>query len=107
MDSFRKSSFPPSIGGVIGRAGDNAEKAEDALVLDAARLYFIEKTTVSDVTIGVLVDEGYLDARSDSDSLSSDVVTGNETKVYKTANGGTSLTNPGTNTPSEGDVEGD
>jgi len=54
----------PAIGSVISNAGSSANKAEDALVLDAARLYRVENPTAGAVTELQLQDAGYLETRS-------------------------------------------
>lgn len=57
----------PAIGNVVGRATDDANDAENALVLDAARLYKVENEDASSVTEFKLYDEGYLDSRDGED----------------------------------------
>ncbi|WP_225743923.1 competence type IV pilus major pilin ComGC [Marinilactibacillus sp. Marseille-P9653] len=60
----------PAIGNVVENANGKAETAEEALVIDAARLYDIEHTIGSTgVTVETLKTEGYLEIR-DSESLS-------------------------------------
>ena len=56
----------PAIGSVIERAGDNAENAEETLVLDAARLYEVEHgkiDTEDGITVEDLIEGDYLDRR--------------------------------------------
>lgn len=54
----------PSISGIIGNADDKANEAEKALVIDAARLYFIENDGTS-VDVDTLISEDYLEIRGD------------------------------------------
>ncbi|SFC41392.1 type IV pilus assembly protein PilA [Alkalibacterium subtropicum] len=82
----------PSIGGVIDRASEDAATAEETLVVDAGRLYFVQNPTVASVTVETLVDEGYIDERQDSDLLTSNFT--DATTIYQTENGGASLTDP-------------
>lgn len=54
----------PAIGNVIERADTQAEAAEEELIYDAARLYFIGEEDPDDpVTVQTLIDEGYLNLR--------------------------------------------
>lgn len=65
----------PSIGGVINRAEGNANEAEEALVIDAARLYFTtESNPGNTVTVTELVTAGYLEERGD-DTIQTGTVT--------------------------------
>lgn len=54
----------PAIGSVIENANGKAETAEKALVIDAARLYFIENDGTS-VDVDTLISEDYLEIRGD------------------------------------------
>jgi len=72
----------PAIGGVIDRAGSGANDAENALVEDAARLYYTtnrEEVTFSGDTATVSVDDlrsdGYLDDRGAEDLNGSVTIT--------------------------------
>ena len=55
----------PAIGNVISTAKDNATKAEETLVLDAARLYEIQEGEIpaGGVEVSELITKGYLDER--------------------------------------------
>ncbi|GAA0486139.1 prepilin-type N-terminal cleavage/methylation domain-containing protein [Alkalibacterium indicireducens] len=75
----------PAIGGVISRANTDAETAENALIEDAARLYFTQNDGATEVSVGTLVEENYLDP-SDG-NLSSD----NTRMVDRTDTGGAEL----------------
>ena len=58
----------PAVGNVITNAETKASERTDALILDAARLYFIgEEGAKSPVTVGQLVTLGYLDERDGVD----------------------------------------
>jgi len=55
----------PAIGNVISESRRKAGESEDALILDAARIYFtaLDEEADNPVTVEELVDTGYLDAR--------------------------------------------
>ena len=60
----------PAIGNVINRAEDGTETAETALIIDAARLYEVEKGQLSNdrgVAVQTLMDEGFLENRGNED----------------------------------------
>ncbi|PRY83234.1 type II secretion system protein [Alkalibacterium olivapovliticus] len=61
----------PAIGNIIDRAQGGANEAEDALVIDAARLYFTttDEAHGGSVTVGTLKSGGYIEVR-DSENLS-------------------------------------
>lgn len=73
----------PAIGNVIADSRTKAEAATDALILDAARIYFTaDEDVTSPVIVKELVTAGYLDARD------GDFGTKNEdTEVYQWSNG--------------------
>ena len=60
----------PAIGNVIEKTRTNADEAEVEMIVDAARLYYtIEKDgVISEVSTETLIDEGYLEERSDGDA---------------------------------------
>ena len=59
----------PAIGGVIDRARNDSETAETQLIIDAARLYYTTNPTApGTVTTQKLIDEGYLEERSDGEA---------------------------------------
>ncbi|BAM47138.1 competence type IV pilus major pilin ComGC [Amphibacillus xylanus] len=55
----------PAIGNVINKAGDEADKAEISMIVDAARLYEVQngELTETGVTVKKLIDEKYIDER--------------------------------------------
>src|SRR5690625_3866666 len=58
----------PAIGSVINRARDDADEQEEALIIDAARLYEMQHTTETGealfpVTPEKLIELGYLEER--------------------------------------------
>ena len=78
----------PAVGNVIDRADKNATEAEDALVVDAARLYVTtnreDKNFPKEIEVKTLIDEGYLDNRDNKTFAETDKVTvTKEENVYK------------------------
>lgn len=73
----------PSIGSIIENAETNASDAETELVIDSARLYFVENDG-SEVEVQTLIDDGYLENLSDDSSISktSKVVYDSTNKEY-------------------------
>lgn len=54
----------PLIGNVVSKAGDDTDKSQKALVIDAAQLYFIQnEDEAGPVTVKTLKDEGYLEKK--------------------------------------------
>lgn len=80
----------PAVGSVISRAENNANEAEESLVIDAARLYTIENASgfTSDETkvkVEKLVDGGYLELRDSNINKASEVTitrNGNEEEGF-------------------------
>ena len=73
----------PAIGNIIDTAEEDATDAEDALIIDAARLFDTQIGVGEDnsVTVGELVTEGYLEPRE------SDNITKESTRIiYKSEN---------------------
>lgn len=72
----------PAIGSVIDRAGDDADSAEEALIVDAARLYFTtaDNQDEESVTVDTLFEQGYLEDRG-SDSPGEGLPSGTVKKV--------------------------
>lgn len=63
----------PAIGGILDRAGEQADDAEEQLILDAARLYDVDPETTwaegTSVTVETLITEGFLDTRSNDENF--------------------------------------
>lgn len=61
----------PAVGNVINRADGQATKAEEELIIDAARLYEVDKNLEINSTTGISVselkDEGYLELRGNKE----------------------------------------
>lgn len=57
----------PAIGTVITNANEGSTAAENDLILDSARLYFIENLDDDEVDVSELYAANYLDERSGSD----------------------------------------
>lgn len=53
----------PSIGNILDRADTQAQTAQDELVQDAARLYFVSNPDQSSVTATILINDGFLEMR--------------------------------------------
>jgi len=79
----------PSIGGIIDRANTDADAAEEALIIDAARLYEIgEEVTITNdpgVKVSVLKSEGYLEERGEGELPAGTVTRDSETSELKFA----------------------
>ncbi len=56
----------PAVGNIIDNAQTDADEQEQALIIDAARLYMIQGDGAElPVTVATLETEGYLEARAD------------------------------------------
>ncbi|API89602.1 hypothetical protein BKP56_10185 [Marinilactibacillus sp. 15R] len=62
----------PAVGDIIDNARDNASDAEQELVIDAARLYFIENDG-NEVDVATLISDGYLEERGEVSDLTGTV----------------------------------
>ena len=77
----------PAIGGVIGRAEDQADKASQDLAIDAARLYVVGgevadwEDNKAEISVDILYSKGYLEEPSGDDATK---LTGS-VKVTRTA----------------------
>ncbi|UJF14835.1 type II secretion system GspH family protein [Jeotgalibaca sp. MA1X17-3] len=60
----------PSIGGIVKKAGDDTDKAQEALIIDAAQMYFIQNPEDEDgqVTVDELTAGGYLESKVKTDT---------------------------------------
>ena len=60
----------PAVGNIIGNAEDSVKASEEQLVIDAARLYDVEKDIPDGgVLISELIEEGYLEGLSENSSI--------------------------------------
>ncbi len=67
----------PGIGNIVDNARTKTEAQEQELVIDAARLYFVENNKTAgatSVTVGNLETGGFLDVKTDSKVKSTDIV---------------------------------
>ncbi|MFL2098717.1 competence type IV pilus major pilin ComGC [Marinilactibacillus psychrotolerans] len=62
----------PAVGNIIDNARGDANEAEQELVIDAARLYFIENEG-TEVDVETLISEGYLEERGEASDLTGTV----------------------------------
>ena len=67
----------PGIGNIVDNARTKTTAQEQELVIDAARLYFVENNETAGATsvkVSVLEDAGFLDLKTDSNVLTTDIV---------------------------------
>ena len=62
----------PAIGNLISGATTDAQAADEALVLDAARLYRVDNPTASEVNEYQLQDAGFLETRNGEELTSTE-----------------------------------
>ena len=85
----------PAIGNIISDSEGKATAAENELILDAARLYFTVEEKTGSVSVGDLIDEGYLEERGE------ELTDRKEQTVTRDANTGVLTGSWETTTPTE------
>lgn len=77
----------PMIGNVVTNAKKSTDKAQTELVEDAAQIYFLDNVSATTVTVGKLIEDGYLESyegAESNDSFIKEEILGNKGETTKT-----------------------
>lgn len=70
----------PAIGNIVDNARTNTAEQQEALVIDAAKLYFVEKD-VETVKVGDLISDGFLEKKDDFNEEATVTVSSGEYEI--------------------------